>query len=112
MGECNTILSAYTLNSIALTDWYWHFVQIFSMPIHSIELSLKPVNPLLHKYKFWCINNKQLLKTLWETKKLLVTMFSPHSDDCTPFVHIFDIILLFAAELEEPKIDIWGKGLN
>ena len=30
-----------------------------------------------------------------------------------PFVHIFYIISLFAAELEEPKIGIWGtcKGL-
>ena len=30
----------------------------------------------------------------------------------SPFVHIFDIISLFAAELEEPKIGIWGKGLS
>ena len=30
----------------------------------------------------------------------------------SPFVHIFDIISFFAAELEEPKIGIWGKGLN
>ena len=30
----------------------------------------------------------------------------------TPFLHIFDIISLFAAELEEPKISIWGKGLT
>ena len=28
------------------------------------------------------------------------------------FVHIFDIIALFAAELEDPKIGISGKGLN
>ena len=28
------------------------------------------------------------------------------------FVHIFDIISLLAAELEEPKIGISGKGLN
>ena len=28
------------------------------------------------------------------------------------FVHIFDIILLFSAELEEPKIGIRGKGLT
>ena len=28
-----------------------------------------------------------------------------------PFVHIFDIISLFAAELEQPKIGISGKGL-
>ena len=29
----------------------------------------------------------------------------------SPFVHIFDIIPLFAAELEDPKIGISGKGL-
>ena len=29
-----------------------------------------------------------------------------------PFVHIFDIISLFAAELEEPKIGLSGKGLK
>ena len=28
------------------------------------------------------------------------------SDNCTPFVHIFDIISLFAAELGDPKIAI------
>ena len=30
----------------------------------------------------------------------------------SPFVHIFDIISLFAAEIEEPKIGISGKWLN
>ena len=30
----------------------------------------------------------------------------------SPFVHIFDIISLFAAELEEPKIGLSGKGLK
>ena len=30
----------------------------------------------------------------------------------SPFVNIFDIISLFAAELEEPKIGMWGKGLS
>ena len=30
----------------------------------------------------------------------------------SPFVHIFDIISLFAAELEKPKIGISGEGLN
>ena len=29
-----------------------------------------------------------------------------------PFVHIFDILSLFAIELEELKIGILGKGLN
>ena len=30
----------------------------------------------------------------------------------SPLVHISDIISLFAAELEEPKIGISGKGLS
>ena len=30
----------------------------------------------------------------------------------SPFAHIFDIISLFAAELEKPKIAISGKGLK
>ena len=30
-------------------------------------------NPLLHRYSFQRINNRQLSKTLWEKKKLLVT---------------------------------------
>ena len=29
-----------------------------------------------------------------------------------PFVHVFDIISLFAAELEVSKTGIWGKGLT
>ena len=30
----------------------------------------------------------------------------------SPFVHIFDIISLFSAQFEEPKIGISGKGLR
>ena len=30
----------------------------------------------------------------------------------SPFVHISDIISIFAAEVEEPKMDISGKGLT
>ena len=30
----------------------------------------------------------------------------------SPFVNIFDIISLFAAEFDEPRIGISGKGLN
>ena len=40
-------------------------------------------------------------------------MFSSQLDNCIPpFVHIFDIISLFAAELEEPKIGLSGKRLK
>ena len=79
------------------------------------------INPSLHRYSFWCINNSQLLKTLWEKEKLLVTSnFSfSHSVfysiryicNCIPICHVFDIKSFFAAELEEPKIGMLGKGL-
>ena len=29
-----------------------------------------------------------------------------------PLVNIYDVISLFAADLEESKISMWGKGLN
>ena len=30
------------------------------------------LNSLLHRYPFWRINNRQLLKTMWKKKKLLI----------------------------------------
>ena len=38
--------------------------------------------------------------------------FLPNQIIVSPFVHFFDIISLFAPELEEPKICISGKGLK
>ena len=75
------------------------------------------LNPLLHKYLFFT-NNRQLLKTVGKEEIacnkqfLLYPMFSIHLENCTSFVHIFDIILVFVAELEEPKTGILGKGLS
>ena len=37
--------------------------------------------------------------------------FLPSQIIVSPFIHIFDIIYLFAAELVEPNIAIWGRGL-
>ena len=48
--------------------------------------------------------NKQFL--------LLPQCFLLNQITVSPFVHIFDNISLFAAELEEPKIGILGKGLG
>ena len=39
-------------------------------------------------------------------------MFLTQSDNCIPFVHIFDIKSLSAVQLEEPKVGISGKGLK
>ena len=30
----------------------------------------------------------------------------------SPFVHVLDILSVFAAELEEPEIGVWGKQLT
>ena len=62
------------------------------------------------------VNNRQLLKTLWEKEKLLLTpfpaMFSTQSDDCIPFVHDFDIISFCAVESEELEVGLLYKGLK
>ena len=39
-------------------------------------------------------------------------MLCAQSDKLSPFVHSFDVISLFAAEFEELKIGISGKGLK
>ena len=76
------------------------------------------------------MNNRQLLKTLWEKEKLLVmsnfsfSTYSAHNKQfllfphsfllnkiiVSPFVHIFDILSLFAGVLKKPKLGISGKG--
>ena len=40
-------------------------------------------------------------------------MFSTQSENCIPICQYFDItsMSLFAAELDEPKIGMWGKGI-
>ena len=65
------------------------------------------------------MNNRQLFKNIvgkeeiarYEPFLLLPKCFLLNRIIEPPFVHIFDIIFLFAAELEEPKIGI-GKGLK
>ena len=62
----------------------------------------------------WLIITRQLLKTSLEKKKLLVTSNFSFSPQCflpnqiivSQLFHIFDIISLFAAELEDPKSGI------
>ena len=89
------------------------------MYIHPI---LRVLNPFLYRYSFQRIKNRQFLKTLWEKEKLEIArneqflLFSQcfllYQISISPFVHIFDIICLFAVELEESKIGILDKGLK
>ena len=41
--------------------------------LHLTLYHMTKVNPLLHRYSFRRINNRQLLKTLWDKEKLLIT---------------------------------------
>ena len=38
-------------------------------------------------------------------------MFSTQSENCTPICQYFWHHIFISAELEEPKIGMWGKGL-
>ena len=51
---------------------------------------------------------------MWKKEKLLLfpQCFLLNQKIESPFVDTFGIISLFAAELEDPKIDILCKGLN
>ena len=48
----------------------------------------------------------------YEQFLLFPQCFLPNQIIVSPFVHIFDIVFLFAVQLEEPKTSIWGKGLS
>ena len=50
------------------------------------------------------MSDRQTLVKLYTPDLLMIIV--------SPFVHIFEIISLFVAELQEPKIVIIGKGLN
>ena len=66
---------------------------------------------LLHRYSFKRINNRQLLKTLQGKEEiapneqilLFPQCFLLNQKIVSPFCKTFDIISLFAAELDEPK---------
>ena len=74
------------------------------------ELALSSIDTHLK-----CINNRHFLKTLWKKKKLLVEIacnepfllfpqcFLLNQKIISPFVNVYDIISLIAAEFEEPK---------
>ena len=92
---------------------YQHFPKMFSR-----ALPFRFVNPFLHRYLFHSsttafenivgkgeiVQNEQFL---FFSQCFLINQIT-----VTPFVDIFDITSLFAAEFEKPKIGISGKGLK
>ena len=105
---------------------YQHFLYFSTTVYKAFLLSLvktwdhvKRVNPLLHWYSIWRINNRQLLKTLWEKEKLLITgnfsfstMFSTQSDNCIPIFPYFWHHTFVCYWIGKVKIGILGKRLK
>ena len=50
--------------------------------------------PFHHRYSFWHINNRQLLKTLWEKEKLLITSNFSFFQQCFLLNRIFVSLFL------------------
>ena len=78
----STILSSATFvrTWLKFVIW-WQVINILQQDCFKVycqfvqEGNERKANPLLHRYSFWHINNRQFLTTLWEKKKeLLKTM--------------------------------------
>ena len=89
------------------------------MLIHSCQIFIEHLNPLLHKHSFThqqqiafqnIVGKGEIARD--EQFLLFPQCFLLNQIIASPFVHIFDIISLFAAELEEPKIGVSGKELR
>ena len=90
---------------------YYCNAKLFSatdITLYSINTHLNPSN-----------NRHLLKKTLWGKEEiarneqflLFPQCFLLNQKIVSPFVNIYDIISLFAAELQEPKLGMCGKGL-
>ena len=88
-----TMLNALDIDTILLT--------IYSIDTHLTHQQQKALKTLWKKK--WESGNQQFL--------LFPQRFLLDQKIVSPFVNIFDIIFLFAAEVEKPKIGIRGKGL-
>ena len=103
------VRSENTLERKSATGYQTHKYQVMSLttePPWRCYKVMKLINHLLHRYSFWHIKSGKFLKTHWKQCFLL------NQEIVFPFVHIFDIMSLFAAKLEEPKIGIWGTALR
>ena len=75
-------------------------------------------NPLLHRYLFLTHQQQTAFENIVGKEEIAPNeqflLFPPcfllNQKIKCPFVNIYDIILLFAAELEEPKISMSGNG--
>ena len=124
MGESNTVVSAYTLyrhlqqycshpptSDRRMIDATKTIISLFGNTINAITLYSIDTH-LMHQQKT-TIENVGKEKIARNEQFLLFSQcFLLNQIIVSPFVHIFDIISLFAAEFEEPKIGIPGKGLD
>ena len=72
------------------------------------------LNPLLHRYSFLCNQQQTAFENIVEKEEIARNKQFLFFQQCfllnqiiiSLLVHIFDIISLFAAEFEEPKIGV------
>ena len=135
INDCNHFLQmGVSFASDHLTKLGQHTMQVIGNSPHyhivltsicAINLHKLYVNPLVHKYSFWHINTRQLLKTLWEKQKLIINKqfflflqcflhnqiivshlcspfqtFSTLSDNCIPFVTSYFYLLMNSMSLQ------------
>ena len=68
------------------------------------------VNPFASKPWFLCDWSTNHWKTLWEKEKLLITVFSTHSENFLPFSSNLKLLSANSFSVEESKICRLGKG--
>ena len=116
----NILSFFHNVFSILTRTWFWNIVLSIYIML-SFELRQKLCCWTLHTIETQL--NASTLDSFWkhcrkrkiacdEQFLLFLQCFLLNQIIVSPFVHIFYIISLFTAELEDPKIGIWGKGLK
>ena len=111
------LLHGFEPSMFELTRFFCSYKNAFDNQHFKIKLNLY-FNPLLHRYSFGRINNRQLLKTLWEKEKLLVmSNFSPSHNVfllnqifVCPFVTILTSYLYLQLNLKSLNLAYQVKG--
>ena len=82
--------------------WFWieYILSLYSIDTHFDTPTIDSFENIVGKREI--ARNEQFL--------LFPQCFPLNKINVFPFVHIFSIISLFAAEFEDPKIGIEGKG--
>ena len=84
LNDKKTNFRVFKLHQNVLVHWHTPSLCVSVNTLLTVFITLKTTNwilsnPLLHRYSFWRINNRLLLKTWCEREKLLMTSNFPFS---------------------------------